>query len=114
MNKFENFDVYKLSSPKFKGYIFSIQEQTDEEPIYHYYFINIEQGKQPSIRKPNNIIDLLHIDDLVMTDINEQPDEFQTFATTMEEILKRPLISLEKNLFFTNVNQEDLQILKRN
>ena len=59
MNKFDNFDVYKMLSPKIKGYIFSVLEKTDEEPIYHYYFIQIEHGKQPSIRKPNNIMDIL-------------------------------------------------------
>ena len=114
MNKFDNFDVYKMSSPKIKGYIFSVQEQTDEEPIYHYYFIQIEQGKQPSIRKPNNIIDILHSDNLEMIDINEQPDEYAIFTTTMESILKRPLVPIEKSIFFTNVTADDIQILKRN
>lgn len=114
MNPFDNFDVYKMSSPKIKGYIFSVQEQTDEEPIYHYYFIQIEQGKEPSIRKPNNIIDILHSDNLEMIDINEQPDEYSVFASIMESILKRPLVQIEKNRFFTSVTQNDLQILKRN
>jgi hypothetical protein len=97
-----------------KGYIFSVQEQTEEEPIYHYYFIQLEQNKQPTIKKPNNIIDIIHSENLEMIDINEEPDELQTFTTIIESILRKPISPIEKNIFFTNINQDDIQILRRN
>ena len=51
MGDLTNYDIYKIDGLAIEGYIFSVQEDTDEEPTFHYYMITIAPNKKPSITK---------------------------------------------------------------
>ena len=59
MGDLSNYDIYQIDGLAIEGYIFSIQEDADEEPTFHYYMITIEPNKKPSITKLNNTIEII-------------------------------------------------------
>ena len=113
MPNFSNFDVYKVTSPSINGYLFSVTENTEEEATYHYYLITKENNTM-TIKKPNNIIDILHTADLTMLDINDSEEEYKVFSQTIETILSHPIPRIENNTEFTSITSKDMCILKTN
>ena len=113
MPNFSNFDVYKVTSPTINGYLFSVTENTEEEPTYHYYLITKENNIM-TIKKPNNIIDILHTTALIMIDINDSEEEYKLFSQTIETLLSHPIPRTENNSGFTDITPKDMSLLKTN
>ena len=79
MGDLTNYDIYKIDGLAIEGYIFSIQEDTDEEPTFHYYMITIEPNKKPSITKLNNTIEIISRNNLQLIPIDTESPEVQRF-----------------------------------
>ena len=113
MKNYSNFDVYKVRCSKVKGYVFAVQEETEEEPIYHYYLISQESKQYPPLSKPTDIMSILQAEDGELIEINSDDEEFAVFLTIMESLLLKPLGNLTKNNLYSTITEKDLQLLKK-
>ena len=113
MTNYSNFDVYKVKCPKVNGYVFAVQEETEEEPIYHYYLIALESKEYPPISKPTDIMSILQAEDGELIEVNGNDAEFTQFIKTMESILLKPLMPFIKNKLYSSITQKDIQLLRK-
>lgn len=113
MTNYSNFDVYKVTCPKVNGYVFAVQEETEEEPIYHYYLIALQSKEYPPISKPTDIMSILQAEDGDLIEVNGNDEEFTQFIRTMESILLKPLMPFIKNKLYSTITQKDIQLLRK-
>lgn len=111
MPNYSNFDVYKITSNDLNGYLFSVTDNSNDEPSYHYYLIS-QENETITIKKPNNIMDILHTDKLNMIDINDSEEEYKLFTDTIESLLTHPLPVIEPSKSFKSLTLKDMTILK--
>jgi hypothetical protein len=90
MGDLTNYDIYKIDGLAIEGYIFSIQEDTDEEPTFHYYMITIEPNKKPSITKLNNTIEIISRNNLQLIPIDTESPEVQRFISLIQSTITKP------------------------
>ena len=113
MAKYSNFDVYKVSCPAVSGYVFAVLEETDEEPVYHYYLIANNSKQYPPISKPTDIMAILQAEDGNLEEVNGNIEEFTQFIKTMESLLLKPLLPFVKNKLYSTITQRDIQLLRK-
>lgn len=111
MPNYSNFDVYKVTSPILNGYLFSVTDNSNDEPLYHYYLIS-QENETLTIKKPTNIMDILNTKDINMIDINDSEEEYNLFTKTIERLLSHPLPTIEPSKSFSGLTLKDMNILR--
>ena len=88
MGDLSNYDVYKIEGiSNITGYMFSIQEDTDEEPTYHYYMVTVDSNKKTTIHKLNNTIELISEMNINLIPVDMDSPELQNFIQLVESTI---------------------------
>ena len=99
MGDLSNYDVYKIEGlSNIEGYMFSIQEDADDEPTYHYYMVTIDSNKKASIHKLNNTIEIISEMKLNFIPIDMNNPDLLKFIQLIESTIPTKPISQEIKL----------------
>ena len=106
MGDLSNYEIYKIAGLAVEGYVFSIQEETNEEPTFDYYMVTIGPNRQPVINKLNNTIEILSTNNLELIPVNMDSPEIQEFINLIQSTMKKtPIVPL-------NINNQGLKLSK--
>lgn len=111
MGELTNFEVYKIAGLSIEGYVFSIQEDNEEEPTYHYYMITISPNKQPVISKLNNTIEILSTNDIELVPVEPESKELARFISLVQSTMAA-VPSLPGNQYLKGLNNKDIRLIK--
>ena len=92
MGDLSNYDVYKIGGLPIDGYMFSVQEENEEEPTYKYYIVTLDQNKKAIITRLNNTIELINTTNLQLIPIDIESPEIQNFISLVQASLKSTAI----------------------
>ena len=112
MGDLSNFEIYKITNIATEGYIFSVAEETDEEPTYHYYMITFEPNKQPVINKLNNTIAVLSSMDLEFVPVENPSPEIMTFVRLVTSTITSQNKTTSTNANLKSINETDIKLIK--
>ena len=86
MGDLSNFEIYKLLGLNTEGYIFSVTEETEEEPIFHYFMITFDTNRHPVIHRVNNTIEMLSTMNLEFIPIDNPSHEILNFVNVLKSL----------------------------
>ena len=112
MGDLSNYEIYKITNIATEGYIFSVAEETDEEPTYHYYMITFEPNKQPVINKLNNTIAVLSSMDLEFVPVDNPSPEIMTFVRLVTSTITSQNKTTSTNANLKSINGTDIKLIK--
>ena len=99
MGDLTKYDIYKINGLSIEGYIFSIQEDTEEEPTYNYYMITLDSNNKPSIHRLNNTIEILSDTNINLIPVDTDSPELQKFIKLVDSTI--PMNPKKQTLQFT-------------
>ena len=112
MGDLSNFEIYKITNIATEGYIFSVAEETDEEPTYHYYMITFEANKRPVINKLNNTIAVLSSMDLEFVPVDNPSPEIMNFVRLVTSTITSQNKTASTNANLKSINETDIKLIK--
>ena len=87
MGDLTKYDIYKINGLSIEGYIFSIQEDTEEEPTYNYYMITLGSNNKPLIHRLNNTIEILSDTNINLIPVDMDSPELQKFIKLIDSTI---------------------------
>jgi hypothetical protein len=87
MGDLTKYDIYKINGLSIEGYIFSIQEDTEEEPTYNYYMITLGSNNKPLIHRLNNTIEILSDTNINLIPVDMDSPELQKFIKLVDSTI---------------------------
>ena len=113
MGDLSNFEIYKLLGLATDGYIFSVTEETEEEPVFHYFMITFDLNKQPVIHRVNNTIEMLSTMNLEFIPIDNPSPEILNFIRLVTSTITNPNKNNSSNIYLKNISEKDIKLLQK-
>ena len=108
-----NFEIYKLLGLATDGYIFSVTEETEEEPIFHYFMITFDLNKQPVIHRVNNTIEMLSTMNLEFIPIDNPSPEILNFIRLVTSTITNRKQDKTSNIYLKSLTEKDIKLLQK-
>ena len=113
MGDLSNFEIYKLLGLNTEGYIFSVTEETEEEPIFHYFMITFDTNRHPVIHRVNNTIEMLSTMNLEFIPIDNPSPEIMNFVRLVTSTITNPNKNNSNNIYLKNISEKDIKLLQK-
>lgn len=113
MGDLTKFDVYKIIDTNIHGYIFSILDESEGEPTYHYYIITLDSLKRPTINKLNNTIEILNTAKIKLAPVPHENPEILNFINLIKTTILTEKETSLNNAFFNGINENDIKLMRQ-
>ena len=113
MGDLSNFEIYKLLGLASEGYIFSVTEETEDEPIFHYFMIRFGPNKEPVIHKVNNTIEMLSTMNLEFIPVDDPSPEILNFVRLVTSTITNRKQDKTSNIYLKSLTEKDIKLLQK-